>query len=382
MERAAQERVELVIDKSTTAFVPFNDLGRGTAVIRDELDEAIARVVSSGWYVLGPEHDALEAELGSYLGVRHAIGVGNGTDALQLALCALGVAQGDGVLTAANAGGYTSTAARALGADLIFADVDAKSLLLTPSTIDAAIALAGRSPKVIVVTHLFGAVADIHAIMDWAKPRGIAVIEDCAQSLGGIIAGVRAGAVADVSTTSFYPTKNLGALGDGGAVFTSDDQLAATVRQLRQYGWSSKYRTTLEGGRNSRLDEMQAAILRLKLPLLDSWNERRRAIHSEYEAAVGAGARMVNVSSPSFVGHLAVVDVEDRERAKAVMNEHGIRTDVHYPIADHQQPIAGGTSHWRLPVTEKAAERILSVPLFPELGGYEVDRVAAALAVL
>ena len=361
--------------------VPFNDLGRGTALLRPQLDAAIARVLSSGWYVLGPEHNALEVELGTYVGTAHAVGVGNGTDALQLAMSALGVTAGDTVLTAANAGGYASTAARSLGAEPVFADVDPQTLLLTVATIDEALERLPTVPKVIVITHLFGAAADIMEMVVWAHERSILVIEDCAQSLGAYTTGVRAGSVADAATTSFYPTKNLGALGDAGAVFTSDDATAARLRQLRQYGWGSKYRTTVEGGRNSRLDELQAAVLRTKLPHLDDWNERRREIHTRYEAAIGSGGRLVNVSSPAFVGHLAVVEVDDRPRTIAILAEHGVRSDVHYPIADHHQPIAQHAPV-SLPVTEAAAQRIISVPLFPELTASEVSRVSAALAAI
>jgi aminotransferase EvaB len=360
--------------------VPFNDLGRGTSAIRPVIDEAISRVVSSGWYVLGPEHDAFEAELAAYVGVDHAVGVGNGTDALQLALTALGVTAGDTVLTAANAGGYTSTAARSIAAVPVF--VDETSMLLTVDTVAAAVERLAAAPKVIVVTHLFGTAADVELIVDWAHARDIAVLEDCAQSLGAMVGTRRAGAVADVSTTSFYPTKNLGALGDGGAVLTSDAGLAVRLRQLRQYGWASKYSTSVEGGRNSRLDELQAAVLRAKLPLLDGWNERRREIHSQYENAVSSNARLVNTSGPGYVGHLAVIDVDDRDAARAVFEAHGVRTDVHYPTPDHLQPIAAGTSVTDLPVTERVAKRILSVPLFPELTRDEVDRVSAALAGL
>ena len=191
-----------------------------------------------------------------------------------------------------------------------------------------------------------------------------------------------AGAVADASTTSFYPTKNLGALGDGGAIFTSDEEVATMLRQLRQYGWSSKYQTTVENGRNSRLDELQAAILRVKLPHLDMNNQARRNIHQYYEESIGGGARLVNRANESFVGHLAVIDTDDRERAMAIFTERGIRHDVHYPIADHQQPIAGTVVAVPLPVTEAAVTRVLSVPLFPELTEAEVARVAAALAAL
>jgi aminotransferase EvaB len=362
----------------TNQTVPFNDLGRGTTALRSELDVAISRVVSSGWYVLGPEHDAFEAELASYVGVAHCVAVGNGTDELQIALSALGVAAGDVVLTAANAGGYTTTAARSLGAIPIYADVDPQSLLLTAATLEVAVAHLPTQPKVVVVTHLFGAAAEVQEIVNWAHARGIKVVEDCAQSLGAFAGAVRAGSVGDIATTSFYPTKNLGALGDGGAVLTANAEIATRVRQLRQYGWESKYRTTVDGGRNSRLDELQAAILRVKLPYLDAWNERRRAVHSIYERAASGGARFVNTSGPGFVAHLAVIRTDDRARAQDIFVRHGVRTDVHYPIADHHQPIAND-SGLSLAVTENAAQQILSVPLFPELTDDEIARVSMAI---
>ena len=360
-------------------LVPFNDLGRGTEALRDVLDAAIERVVSSGWYVMGPEHNQLEVELCDYMGVLNSILVGNGTDALQLALAGLGVVPGDKVMTAANAGGYASTAIRALHGVPVYADVDAASHLLSADTLEAAVASEGSAPKVVVVTHLFGAAADMKTIMPWARNHGIAVVEDCAQSLGSKLDGRRVGSYGDVATTSFYPTKNLGALGDGGAVFTSNKDVASRIRQLRQYGWSSKYRTTVSGGRNSRLDELQAAILRVKLPYLDSWNGRRRNIHSEYEVAAGSGVRFVNTANDAFVGHLAVIETSDREQARAHFDAAGIRTDVHYPIPDHKQPLMSATATRALPVTEGLASRILSVPLFPELRQREIDRVISVL---
>jgi aminotransferase EvaB len=362
---------------SPLADVPFNALGRSTAAMRDELDVAIGRVLTSGWFVLGPEHDAFESELASYLGTAHAVAVANGTDALQLALQAAGVGEGDLVLTAANAGGYTSTATLAIGAVPVYADVDASSLLLTVATIEAAVLRLGRPPRALVVTHLFGAAADILAIVAWARPLGIVVVEDCAQSLGARAGDAMAGSVADVATTSFYPTKNLGALGDGGAVLTSDDGIALAVRELRQYGWRSKYRATRPGGRNSRLDELQAAVLRAKLPHLDVWNDRRRQIHRRYEEAGSPRARLVNTSGPHFAAHLAVLEVADRDSARAVFDRHGIRTDVHYPIPDHRQEVS--VDDVALPVTEAAAGRILSIPLFPELTDDEVERVCRAV---
>ncbi|WP_198415852.1 DegT/DnrJ/EryC1/StrS family aminotransferase [Cryobacterium algoricola] len=359
--------------------IPFNDLGRGTRALRPLIDDAIARVLDSGWFVLGPEHNSLESEIAEYLGVGDAVLVGNGTDALQLALIAIGVRADDTVLTVANAGGYTSTAVRSLGATPVFADVDPSTLLVSVSTLSEALDRLETLPSALVVTHLFGASADMTSIMRWADAVGIPVIEDCAQSMGAVHAGKKAGSFGRLATTSFYPTKNLGALGDGGCVFTSDPALATRLRQLRQYGWTSKYVTALSGGRNSRMDELQAAIVRVKLPFLDAWNDRRREIHQRYEAAVPAGVRMVNHAQDGYVGHLAVIETADREKTRTLLTEAGIHTDVHYPIPDHKQPILAGTIQPSLPVTEAAAERILSLPLFPELEDSEVDRITDVL---
>jgi dTDP-3-amino-2,3,6-trideoxy-4-keto-D-glucose/dTDP-3-amino-3,4,6-trideoxy-alpha-D-glucose/dTDP-2,6-dideoxy-D-kanosamine transaminase len=368
--------------RSDDPVVPFNDLGRGTRAIRREIDAAVARVLDSGWYVMGPEHNALEGELSEYLGTGDTVLVGNGTDALQLALSALDVGEGHTVLTAANAGGYTSTAVRSIGATPVFADVEPEQLLLSVDTVSAAIDGLDSAPAAIVVTHLFGAIGEIEAIVEFAHARGIPVVEDCAQSIGATLGGRKGGNFGDIATTSFYPTKNLGALGDGGAVMTSRPELAQKLRQLRQYGWESKYRATVSGGRNSRLDEMQAAILRVKLPRLDALTARRREIHAAYEAAAGPGVRLVNSVAESFVGHLAVADLDDREAVRAELDARGIRTDVHYPIPDHLQPLMHGAGGWNLPVTERSAERILSLPLFPELTDDEVARVVDALGRL
>jgi dTDP-3-amino-2,3,6-trideoxy-4-keto-D-glucose/dTDP-3-amino-3,4,6-trideoxy-alpha-D-glucose/dTDP-2,6-dideoxy-D-kanosamine transaminase len=359
--------------------VPFNDLGRGTAALRPQIDAAISRVLSSGWFVMGPEHDSFETEIGQYLGGSRAVLVGNGTDALELALIALGVQPGDTVLTAANAGGYAATAARSIGATPAFVDVEPDTHLLSVRTVNAALDELDHTPAVLVVTHLYGAMADIVALVDRAHERGMSVIEDCAQALGAIRDGKRAGTVGDIGTTSFYPTKNLGALGDGGAIFTNVASIDVELRKLRQYGWESKYRASSGRGRNSRLDELQAAILRVKLPMLDSQNERRRAIHSSYEQAAGAGVRLVNTATGAFTAHLAVAVVAERDRVKAAFEAAGIRTDIHYPVADHLQPIAHSPASTSLPVTEKLASEILSLPLFPELTDREIERVQRAI---
>jgi len=372
----------------TSAPVPFNDLSRGTEHIRAELDAAIARVVSSGWFVLGPEHDALEVELADYVGTAHAINVGNGTDALELGLAALGVTPGSLVLTVANAGAYTSTAVRLLGAEPVYVDIDPITHLMSAATLEVALDKCGDLPAVIVVTHLYGALAPMRELLAVAAKHGIPVLEDCAQSLGARSEGTMGGAFGDIATTSFYPTKNLGALGDGGAVMTNSAELAERVRRMRQYGWASKYSIEHLHGRNSRLDEIQAAILRVKLPLLDGGNQRRRDIHSVYESAIAdsssaQGLKLVNQSSEKFIGHLAVLESDDRNAARAALDAAGIKTDVHYPVPDHKQKWPDfAPRHMPLTNTERAADRIFSVPMFPELTDAEVARVAAALSSL
>jgi len=360
------------------ALVRFNDLSRGLQSTVPGVREAIEEVLTSGWFVLGPQHRAFEAELAAYVGTASAAGLGNGTDALQLALQAVGARPGTAVVTVANAGGYTSTATRAIGATPRYADVEADSLQASAATVAAALATAPLPVAAIVVTHLFGQLADVEAIVELAADQGIPVVEDCAQAMGARRDGRAAGTFGTIATTSFYPTKNLGAIGDGGAVFSDDAELVERVRTLRQYGWSSKYRSTVEGGRNSRLDELQAAVLRRLLPALDADVERRRAIHARYEDAATGRVRMVNRSTPAYAGHLAVVAVDDRRRATQILDAHGIGHDIHYPIPDHRQPIAGASAR-SLPVTEEASERIVSVPLYGGLTEHEQERVAAAL---
>jgi aminotransferase EvaB len=357
--------------------VPFNDLSRTPAHVRAGIDAGIARVLNSGWYVLGPENDALQDELESYLGSRHVVLLGNGTDALELALAAVGVRPGDTVVAVANAGAYGTIAARLLGATTIYSDVDSATLLATGPLVRAAILAAPTKPAALIVTHLYGAMAPVEAIVAVAREYGIPVVEDCAQSIGARSGGRQSGTFGDIATTSFYPTKNLGALGDGGAVYTDDDELAKTVRSLRQYGWDSKYHIARDHGRNSRMDEMQAAILRAKLPFLDELNERRRAIHSRYEQS----AAMLNSSSESFTAHLAVLSVPDRAAFRVTLSAAGVGSDVHYPVPDYRQDFETGRSGpVELPVTERAADTVVSVPMFPELTEAEVDRVCSVLA--
>ncbi|WP_369139992.1 DegT/DnrJ/EryC1/StrS family aminotransferase [Modestobacter versicolor] len=361
--------------------VPLNDLRRGYDDRADELAKVTAEVLSSGWYVLGPQHDAFEAEFAESLGVDHCIGVANGTDALELALLSVGCRPGDEVVTAANAGFYTGTAARKAGLTLAFADVDPDTLLLTAATVEPALTERTRA---VVVTHLYGRLADVAPLRELCRARGVALVEDCAQAAGAVGEEGAAGSLADVAAYSFFPTKNLGALGDAGAVVTNDPDRAALLRRLRQYGWSAKYTVSEERGRNSRLDELQAAVLRVKLPYLAEANARRRAIVARYVEALGAGERrMVHgsaVDSTAYVGHLAVMSTPSRDADRAALTAAGIRTDVHYPVPDHRQPVLGDSyADVHLPVTEAAAEQILTLPCFAEMTGAEIDRVCDVL---
>ena len=362
------------------APIPVNDL-RGAWLASDEaVRGAVQRVLASGWYIMGPEHDAFEAELAAFLGVRHAIGLASGTDALVLAMLAVGCGPGSELVVAANAGGYASIAASMIGSSVVYADVDPASLLVTPATLEAALGPASRA---VVVTHLYGNVADASGIATLCRDRGIAMIEDCAQAIGARVNDRRAGTFGDVATFSFYPTKNLGAAGDGGAIATDDQSIADRVRSLRQYGWRPRYVVAEPHGRNSRLDEIQAAILRIGLPRLDELNERRRAIVERYrEAIVGDRIHMVTGMGVPTIGHLAVVRVKDRAEVRARFEQAQVATDVHYPIPDHRQPgLAAPARITDLRETETAVEEILTIPCYPSMTAGTVDRVCAVLAI-
>ena len=363
----------------TGTLIPLNDLSRGWIATAQDVRAAVERVLSSGWYLLGPETEAFERELAGLVGARHGIGLANGTDALRIALLATGCEPGAEVVTAANAGGYAAVAAASIGCDLVYADVDPRSLVVTADTVARAI---GPRTRAVVVTHLYGNVADTRAIVAVCRPAGIAVVEDCAQSLGAVSNGRPVGGNGDIATFSFYPTKNLGAAGDGGAVVTDDDQVAAAARQLRQYGWGEKYRIERERGWNSRLDEIQAAILRLGLARIDEFNEQRRSIVRRYrEALTHSSVRPVSGETADFVAHLAVIRSSQRSALAAHLRSAGIATAVHYPVPDHRQaglpPPARPTD---LAATELASAEVLSLPCFPEMTLGEIDRVTQALA--
>ncbi|NLA67759.1 MAG: DegT/DnrJ/EryC1/StrS family aminotransferase [Gammaproteobacteria bacterium] len=359
--------------------IPVNSLGRRVAPMRERLLAALESVLDGGHYVLGPAVEAFEAAFAAYCGVAHCVGVASGSDALELALKAVGVAPGDRVAMAANAAMYGAHAALACGAEPVFVDVAADSTL-DPAALERA--LDDRGPvRAVLATHLYGRLAQVDALAAACRGRGIALVEDCAQAHGARAPdGRRAGAFGDAAAFSFYPTKNLGALGDAGAVVSGDAAVAERVRALRQYGWERKYVSALPGGRNSRLDELQARILHEQLPLLDGWNERRRAIAGRYSR----GIRHPDIAVPAPAGeghvvHLYVVHCGRRDALRAHLAEAGIATDVHYPLPDHRQPCLGGRhAALSLPVTERQARTALSLPCFPELSDAEVERVIDA----
>ncbi len=352
-----------------------NDLARHTAPIADDIRQAVERVVARGWYVLGEEGEAFEREFAQFSGASHCVGVANGTDALELAFRTLGIGVGSRVATVANAGCYATTALTLVGATPVFIDVVDTDHLMNVELL--AVAAAAGDIDAIVVTHLFGLMHDMAAIRAIANRHSLPVIEDCAQAHGAHRNGLQAGTAGDIACFSFYPTKNLGAIGDGGAVLTGDEELAARLKRLRQYGWDKKYHVAFAGGRNSRLDEVQAAVLRAKLPHLRRWNDRRRRIASHYSENI-ENPRVVcpPVREEGYVAHLYVVTCEERTALRQHLERARIGCDIHYPIPDHRQPfMPPGSGSTALPATERLAERVLTLPCFPELSDAEVDYI-------
>ena len=343
-----------------------------------DLQSPLKRVLDRHWYVLGEEVAGFESAFSAYVGVNHCITVANGTDALEIALRGLGVTRGDKVVTVANAGFYSSTAIHAIGAVPVYVDVDEVSMTMAPAALSAALA---DKPKCVIVTHLYGQMADMGALLRLTRDAGVPLIEDCAQSHGARRDGRQAGSWGDAACFSFYPTKNLGALGDGGAIVTNNMELDARLRILRQYGWSAKYQVTTQGGHNSRLDEIQAAILNEKLPHLDAWNSERRHIASLYNAAF---ACLQIISLPTigedYVAHLYVIRVNNRDAFRDFLKAEGVATDVHYPIPDHlQSAYPNACVVGPMCATEAASTSVVSLPCFPGLTVSEIDRVIAAV---
>ena len=353
--------------------VPFNALtpGEDAAAIRAAID----RVIASGWFVLGPEVEAFETEFAAASRVPHAVGVGTGTDAITLILRALDIGPGDEVITPPLSAAYSALAVMMAGARPVFADIDPERLTMDPRATEAAITPRTRA---LLPVHLYGQVADLRPLEALASKYRLALVEDAAQSHLATADGRPVGTIGNAAATSFYPTKNLGALGDGGAVLTRDAQIAARVKRLRNGGQTSRYHHEEPGG-NSRLDEMQAAILRARLPWLPRWTERRRAIAATYRAALAASALHVpREFDTGHVYHLFPVLTEHRDAFQAHMRERGVETLIHYPVPIPRQPALTSTSPAMCAVADRVCSQIVSLPMYHGLSDDAISAVTSA----
>lgn len=363
-----------------TALIPQASPGSAITERRPEYDAAITRVLDSGRYILGDEVELFETEFASYVGTDHAIGVASGTDAVELALRAVGVAAGDAVFTVSLTAIATIAAIVRLGATPILVEIDGETCTMDPQRLADAIRghRSGPRPAAVVPVHLYGAMADMPAITQVAASAGLRVVEDCAQAHGAACAGSSAGAWGDAAAFSFYPTKNLSAIGDGGAVTTNAPDVAVSVKKMREYGWRTR-QVSEQHGVNSRLDEIQAAVLRVGLRYLDTDNARRIEIAARYDA--GLGDSLVKTphrrDDAAHVFHQYVVRAEHRENLRAWCSDGGVGTAVHYPVPAHRQP--GYRDMIRvasdLKATEQVAAEVVSLPIFPQLTPDQVSRV-------
>ena len=362
--------------------IPAFDYLAHLAALHDEIHAAIDRVLTSGRLVLGPEVEAFEAEFATYVGGGACVGLASGTDAVMIGLRALGVGAGDEVVTVPNTAVPTVSAIRALGATPVFCDVDADTALMDLDRLDAVL---GDRTRAIVPVHLFGNAVDVAALRDRLGDRDVAVLEDCAQAHGARLRGAHVGTLGDVGAFSFYPTKNLGAFGDGGLCVAQSEEVAARIRRLREYGFDEE-RVARSEGWNSRLDELQAAILRVKLTHLDGFVERRRALAAIYDEGVRASALRPLATTPGaeHAYHLYVVRAGERDRLRAELDGRGIGTGIHYPVPIHRMPAYEflGQAAGSLPVSERLAGEILSLPMYPELPESDAHRVIEALCEL
>jgi dTDP-4-amino-4,6-dideoxygalactose transaminase len=360
--------------------IPFSDLKPQYLSIKEEVDEAVERVLTSGWFILGQEVRAFEEEFAAYVGASYGIGVGSGTEALHLALLACDVGPGDEVIAVSHTAVATIVAIELTGGRPVFVDIDPSGYTMDPSQLEDKITSA---TKVILPVHLYGQVADMEPILAIAKRHQLKVVEDAAQAHGAEYLGQKAGSLADLGCFSFYPTKNLGAYGDGGMVVTNDPSLAQRTSLLRQYGWAERYVSSTKG-LNSRLDELQAAILRVKLEWLDEWNAARRKHAALYDQLLKDTAVMtpVEMEYGKHCYHLYVIRSERRDELWKFLREKGVGALVHYPKPVHLQGAYQnlGLREGALPVTERCAHQVLSLPVAPELSEEQIATVCDLIA--
>jgi dTDP-4-amino-4,6-dideoxygalactose transaminase len=358
--------------------VPFLDLVRQYSTISTEIDDAVRGVIRSGQFILGPNVKALEAEMAKYCGAAHAVGLASGTDALRLALEAIGIQPGDEVITSPFTFIATAEMISQVGGVPVFADISADTYALDPA--DVARRITSRT-RAIIPVHLYGHPADMTSLMAMARRHGMIVIEDAAQAVGAEHAGQRIGSIGDIGCFSFFPTKNLGAYGDAGLVTTNDAALAERIHMLRQHGQREKYVHDSLGW-SSRLDELQAAVLRVKLRYLDEWTDRRRALADQYrERLKGLPLGLpTERAGDRHVYHLFTVATERRDELQKDLDGQGVRTMVHYPTPLHLQTAYRGLPRVSLPQSERAAREVLSLPIFPEMTEAEFEAVITAVA--
>jgi len=361
-----------------TMHVPFVDLHAQHAALRAEIEQAVRALLDRGDFILGGEVERFEADYAAFIGARHAIGVGTGLSGIELALRAFGIAAGDEVITPANTFIATVLAITASGATPVFVDMDPETYAIDARSIGAAVNARTRA---IVPVHLYGQPVDLDAVMAIASRHNLLVVEDAAQAHGARYKGRRAGSIGHAAAFSFYPSKNLGAIGDGGLITTNDDAAAEKIRLLRNYGQRVKYHHSI-AGTNSRLDTLQAAVLRIKLPRLDGWNAARRR-HADAYAARLAGCVRTPAVSPDVehIFHLFVIEAAERDALQARLKSRQIATGIHYPVPAHLQEACAslGYKAGAFPATEAAATRILSLPMYAELTEQQIEYVADAV---
>ncbi|PYS46231.1 MAG: erythromycin biosynthesis sensory transduction protein eryC1 [Acidobacteria bacterium] len=360
--------------------IPFLNLQASYIELKNELNDAYQRVMESGWYILGQEVESFEAEFAAYCGAKHCIGVGNGLEALHLILRAMDIGPGDEVIVPANTYIATWLAVSYAGATPVAVEPDERTYNIDPLKMEAVIT---RKTKAVIAVHLYGQPADMDSINEVAGSAGIKVIEDAAQAQGAAYKGKRVGSLGYAAGFSFYPGKNLGAFGDAGAVLTDDDELARRVSLLRNYGSPVKYYNELKGF-NSRLDELQAALLRVKLSKLDQWNERRKQVAKQYLESLTELEDLVLPFVPEYadpIWHLFVISYGNRDRLQKHLTDQGIGTLIHYPVPPHLQEayLELGYRAGAFPLSEKIARRVLSIPMGPHLSEDEANQVIEQL---
>lgn len=353
---------------------------------KELIDAAIARVMDGGSYILGREVAAFEQEFADYLGVEAAVGVASGTDAIEVALRACGVGTGDVVFTASHTAVGTVVGIERSGASIVLVDIDSETFAMSPESLEQAIRSAKQAGTdrlaAVVPVHLYGHPADMPAILAIARQHGLCVVEDCAQAHGAGWATQKTGTWGDAAAFSFYPTKNLGAFGDGGAVVADNPTIVGQAREIREYGWRERF-VSAQCGLNSRLDELQAAVLRVRLRALDVDNQRRRHIAATYDHALAASPLQLPIvrTGADHVYHQYVVQCDNRDGLRTFLKSRGIATSIHYPRPVHQQPAYAGRliGGDRLPVTTAITSRVVSLPMFPQLGSSDVDSITRSI---